>query len=768
MLVPIEFDKSIQRTLSRENSSKMNRRMKPNQLKPSAVQKQSGSLLASKKTQRKKTKKSIESRQPPSSPYIFPRKAKAAPLPETTSKVLPTTFPPSTPSKKELLRLGGIKPLLKLLGSRKTSLSQTAALVLSNCTGEDSNVCKALISMTEPTTPRVEIEKASTKIESTNHGDWNENVPSTHAGLGPLIEHLTDADPIVALHVAKTLAHCTAACKDKHETLYLSYILRQLGGLRLLIGTISPLQKNENLTGAILLIIGNLCCDDSILCNEMIEMGALESLLLLLRPGRPLLLRDRATSTLLNCVEGTEESSREMMERELISIGAVSALTRIIETLIDGRNIVTSFPSPDVKGNTTTSTAINARQESMRRATEPMTCGLLDLLLTCCGRTTTKVGSNGCDELYDCGGVQLCMILLDDQRQRVQERACKLLGSACGSAGRNAREIKRSVWSKNNGALKQLMLLVEHKKGSIAKSARQCLDGLRNRHTLLQSTPSLARRLSGSLNNSSINSSNTTPEGKSNVKTSDDEVLLPLIEQGIVPTFYTLSSTSILYNNNIPPESTVTTTATKTNDNSKQTNIKKSNKSRKDSSKDSNNKKRGFDKKEKKKEKEIARKKTTKQFASDYLAWLEIAVSGGQQGGSATFRVLLRTLCMNGNEELRGHVAIALVLLCFKYSSLRKSFVQEGALDATLSMLRTNQGKRHALEFLNTIKPVVRKRMEEIEKIKNASGIALTNPYAAAAAGKDNISLIFLVIFSVLSSFSLIVFLTIFSICSWM
>ena len=141
-------------------------------------------------------------------------------------------------------------------------------------------------------------------------------------------------------------------------------------------------------------------------------------------------------------------------------------------------------------------------------------------------------------------------------------------------------------------------------------------------------------------------------------------------------------------------------------------------------------------KEQKKKKKVLARKQTAQQFSADYLAWLEMAVSDGQQGGSATFRVLLRTLCMNGNEKLRGHVAIALVILCFKHSSLRKAFVQEGALDATLSMLRHSEGRYHALDFLNTLQPIVQERVDEITATKDATCAALTNPYAAAAAGK--------------------------------
>ena len=62
--------------------------------------------------------------------------------------------------------------------------------------------------------------------------------------------------------------------------------------------------------------------------------------------------------------------------------------------------------------------------------------------------------------------------------------------------------------------------------------------------------------------------------------------------------------------------------------------------------------------------------------------------------------------------------------------------MQEGALDATLSMLRHSEGRYHALDFLTTLQPIVQERVDEITATKDATGAALTNPYAAAAAGK--------------------------------
>ena len=696
---------------------------------------------------KKKKKVSTKKIPAPSSPNM-----EKPSLPETTplssfASPLPVTFLPSTPSKKELSRLGGLRPVLKLLGSRKSSLSQTAALVLSNCTGEDREVCRALTTLEKIVVVEREEEERTAAAAAA--------AAATHAGLGPLTEHLTDSDTIVALHVAKTLAHCTAACPNKEATLHLSGWLRSLGGLRLLIGCISPHTEHERMTSAVLLSLGNLCCDDAVLCSEMRALGALESLLLLLRPGRPLVLRDRATSTLLNCVEGVDGVFEEerLMERELSEVGAVSALCRAIETLIDGRSVADA-----------TAAVSTSNQSNTRRVTEPMTCGLLDLLLRCCGskntggggkntgggskntggekngekssettsRTSSRRSKQGseCDELHDCGGTQLLMILLDDVRPSVQERACRLLAYACESHGRNARDIKRSVWSSGgDGALVQLAALVQHKKRSVAKSARRCLDALRNRPSLIARKSSTVSSSKDS-NDETISSTSSSVEESSSKskggKTSDDEVLLPLIEQGIVPIFWKMARPEIEMLEEAEEAEILE------NEREEKENKKKKNNSSKNSSK---SKKERRKKGEEKKRKEAARRAEKRGFAADYLLWLELAVDGGQQSGSATFRVLLRTLCMNGNEALRGNVAVALVILCFRNPSLRASFVREGALDATLSMLRQDAGRSHALEVLCTMEDVVSERVDLITLNKDASGAALTNPYAAAAAG---------------------------------
>lgn len=280
------------------------------------------------------------------------------------------------------------------------------------------------------------------------------------------------------------------------------------------------------------------------------------------------------------------------------------------------------------------------------------------------------------------------MLLLGDKRVGVQQRACRVLALACSSGGDKAAEIRRLVWSKNGGALTKLVALVKHRKKGTAKAARRCLDGLRN-HNIAKT--------SSSSNNTMANSNN------------DDEVLLPLIEQGVVPIFHGMSKDA---------EDLLA---------SEQSMMKP------------------VEAREEGEEKTTKRKRsastklviTAGRFAADYLAWLELAIRGQEHtGAGATFRVLLRTLCMQGNEELRGHVATALVILCFKVDSMRQAFVREGALDASLSMLRHGAGRSYALDFLHTLEPLVNAAVKGIAQIEDDSGMNLTNPYAAAAASK--------------------------------
>jgi hypothetical protein len=430
--------------------------------------------------------------------------------------------------------------------------------------------------------------------------------------------------------------------------------------------------------------------------------------MLLLRPSCSLMLRDRAASTLLNCVEGSSISSNFSGEdaatdanaagpspaEELVGLGAVSALTRSVETLVDGRDISQPSSLGFDRGRIP-----DARDEGLQKAAEPMVQCLLDVLWHCCSHkpqpsasshgantATPSSAERACNELFQCGGVHLMMLLLGDKRVGVQQRACRVLALACSSGGDKAAEIRRLVWSKNGGALTKLVALVKHRKKGTAKAARRCLDGLRN-HNIAKT--------SSSSNNTMANSNN------------DDEVLLPLIEQGVVPIFHGMSKDA---------EDLLA---------SEQSMMKP------------------VEAREEGEEKTTKRKRsastklviTAGRFAADYLAWLELAIRGQEHtGAGATFRVLLRTLCMQGNEELRGHVATALVILCFKVDSMRQAFVREGALDASLSMLRHGAGRSYALDFLHTLEPLVNAAVKGIAQIEDDSGMNLTNPYAAAAA----------------------------------
>lgn len=275
------------------------------------------------------------------------------------------------------------------------------------------------------------------------------------------------------------------------------------------------------------------------------------------------------------------------------------------------------------------------------------------------------------------------MMLLGDERVGVQQRACRVLALACTSGGDKTAEICRLVWSKNHGALTKLVSLVKHRKKATAKAARRCLDGLRSR--------------------------NVTKSSSASIINQNDEVLLPLIEQGIVPIFHGMSKDA---------EKLLAT----------EQSMMKPVEARVEGEETTAKRKRS-----------AATKLviTGGRFAADYLAWLELAIRGQEHTGpGATFRVLLRTLSMQGNEELRGHVATALVILCFNVDSMRHSFIREGALDASLSMLKHVEGRSYALDFLFTLEPLVNAAVKGIAQIEDDSGMNLTNPYAAAAASE--------------------------------
>ena len=59
---------------------------------------------------------------------------------------------------------------------------------------------------------------------------------------------------------------------------------------------------------------------------------------------------------------------------------------------------------------------------------------------------------------------------------------------------------------------------------------------------------------------------------------------------------------------------------------------------------------------------------------------------------------------MQGNERLRGHVAVALVHLSFNRPDVCLQFVNTGALNATLSMIHISSGLVPGLDFLHAVR----------------------------------------------------------------
>ena len=167
--------------------------------------------------------------------------------------------------------------------------------------------------------------------------------------------------------------------------------------------------------------------------------------------------------------DSTSVDCEKSAEEELVGLGAVSSLTRSIETLVDGRDI--SQPSMLLSNQ---ARAPDARDESLQKAAEPMLHCLLDVLWHCCSNKLSKgkaptYTERACEELFQCGGVHLMMLPLGDGRVGVQQRACRVLALLLSSNDK-APEIRRLVWSKNGGALTKLVSLVEHTKAT-AKAA---------------------------------------------------------------------------------------------------------------------------------------------------------------------------------------------------------------------------------------------------------------------------------------------------------
>ena len=88
----------------------------------------------------------------------------------------------------------------------------------------------------------------------------------------------------------------------------------------------------------------------------------------------------------------------------------------------------------------------------------------------------------------------------------------------------------------------------------------------------------------------------------------------------------------------------------------------------------------------------------TKVFSADILAWMKSEIK------ESTLQIFLRTLIIQGNERLRGHVAVALVHLSFGRSEVCSQFVSTGALRATLGMLRHSSSQVPAFDFLRAIR----------------------------------------------------------------
>ena len=97
------------------------------------------------------------------------------------------------------------------------------------------------------------------------------------------------------------------------------------------------------------------------------------------------------------------------------------------------------------------------------------------------------------------------------------------------------------------------------------------------------------------------------------------------------------------------------------------------------------------------------------QYAREFLGWLKREVQG------PALHVLLRTLNMEGNEEMRGNIAIAFVHLCFEADHIRAAFINDGGLDSTLSMLLDGKGRGVGLEFLYALQPLIQAQQAAVE-----------------------------------------------------
>eukprot|EP00947_MAST-08B_sp_MAST-8B-sp1_P001810 g1810.t1 len=126
-----------------------------------------------------------------------------------------------------------------------------------------------------------------------------------------------------------------------------------------------------------------------------------------------------------------------------------------------------------------------------------------------------------------------------------------------------------------------------------------------------------------------------------------------------------------------------------------------------------------------------SKNKETAAYAGELLQWMKTEVQG------PALHVLLRTLNLDGNEELRGNIAIALVHLCFEADHIRAAFINDGGLDSTLSMLLSPKGPGRGvcLEFLYAIQPLLQAQHAAEEKEQEEEAAAAAAEAQAAAGG---------------------------------
>lgn len=478
-------------------------------------------------------------------------------IPSAPSLKTPTAASgPTITPLQELQRLGGVRSVLKLLDSRKTELRETAALVLSNATFNHTEVCMDII----------------------NGGDET---------ITPLIEHLNDEADMVSLNVTRVIANCTSACDGEGVASMFISVLRKLGGSRLLIGALS-VEGDLKILKPTLLALGNMCCDEESLADEVREMGGLESLAILLQSKDPV-VQDNALSALMNCCDGNKSNSQE-----LARLNVVKTLISIVKEAVG---------SPQRRHYT----------QSVMKVVRENATQLLGNLVRHVHLVT--------DELYTLGGLDIFTVGLRSLNVKTQELAVQTLMRCAGatvemkvkqrgtSEGEVAEptvtvrppiehgeEVRCELRAKD--CLARLVWMCDHKKKSIHRCARKCVNYLRDGNEAAQS-------------------------------------VLPFIEQGIVSTLNTFVTGSLL--------------------------------------------------------------EETRIFAQDMLTWLKGEING------TTLQILLRTLNMQGNEQLRGHVAVALVHLAFCDPSARQQFVQKKALRSTLAMLNAQQGQVPALDFMTAL-----------------------------------------------------------------